>query len=475
MACSAEGTHTTRPRGRTARATATVAALAAALLLAGCSSSSKAVATAGEPADSLASLKIISTDVTVQSGPDGAAAAGTTGEGLAVGDTVATDDAGFAEVGFFDGSFTRVDHAARFTIVDLQNPQASQVVHTDLAAGRSWNRIEKLSESQTWETDTPVASATVRGTAFVSDCALSTPDACRFQVVAGTVELGLTSGSSVSLTAGQEITIVKDEPPPAPTTVGVATLLEDGWIAHNVQLDTDAGQPSLEQASSPIDGQYRLSAAEDMCNDNVGSVDGETLTIDGGVAGITNPYGPWSATVTGTGPTLTLSFDEQIPGPPATSESGTPLPPPHMDMTITFNGDRVYGSDTVSGVLGSGSIGYDCERSFTGTKTLDGSSFGSTTTTAPTGTTVSSSGAHCDQVDADLAAMSPQQGWQNAGADPQWCTDEWAVGSAQDAAGDESTVVLHWDGAHWQPVGRTGPCADGSIPPSIYPAACQTN
>jgi len=238
------------------------AAAALGLMATACGSSHPATTTTA--GDDLAHLQIISTDVTVQSDATATATSGSSGQGLGVGSTVATNDAGFAEVGFFDGSLTRVDHAASFTIVDLQNPEASKVVHTDLTAGRSWNRIEKLSESQTWELDTPVADATVRGTAFVADCAIDTPDACRFATVEGTVELRLPDATLVSLEAGEEIVIVKDQPPPVPTTTGVATLLTDPWVAQNVQLDHDGGQPDIEQAAAgPLDGTWTLTAAED--------------------------------------------------------------------------------------------------------------------------------------------------------------------------------------------------------------------
>jgi hypothetical protein len=157
----------------------------------GCGSKGSGSSSSGGSAgDALARLQVISTDVTVASGVDGSPGSASSGQGLAVGDTVATDGSGFAEVGFFDGSLTRVDHGASFTVVDLSDAEGAQVVHTDLGAGRSWNRIDALSESQSWETETPVASATVRGTAFSVDCAIDVVDACRFAVVEGTVELG---------------------------------------------------------------------------------------------------------------------------------------------------------------------------------------------------------------------------------------------------------------------------------------------
>ncbi len=210
----------------------------------------------------LAKLGVISTDVTVKAG-SAPTKSGTSGQPLAVGDTVGTDPSGFAEVGFFDGSLTRVDHAAEFTLTDLQDAESAKVVHTELGAGRSFNRIKKLSESQTWEQDTPVASATVRGTAFAVDCTLAA-DSCTFTVLEGVVELKLPDGTRVTLKAGQRVTLTKGKAPGKVESPTAAELAADPWIKKNVDYEKAhpaGGSTTTTPSSATID--YRN---VDPCN-----------------------------------------------------------------------------------------------------------------------------------------------------------------------------------------------------------------
>lgn len=223
---------------------AAVAALSVVLVAASCGGGGGDTATGdGEIAaaeEALATLEVISTDVTVQPDDAGQPAPAQSGDPLAEGDTVRTDPTGFAEISFFDGSLTRVDTAATFTLVDLQDTEAARVVATDLSTGRSWNRIEDLTESETWDQDTPVASATVRGTAYAADCT-PTPTTCTFTVVEGVVELTLPDGSIVVLTAGQRLTLTAGQPPPTAANLPLDELRRDPWIARNLELDQQDG------------------------------------------------------------------------------------------------------------------------------------------------------------------------------------------------------------------------------------------
>jgi hypothetical protein len=411
----------------------------------------------------LASLEVISSDVTTQRGTDASPQSASSGDALAVGDTVATNEAGLAEVGFFDGSLTRVDHAARFTLVDLQDPDASKVVHTQLTAGRSWNRIEVLSESETWQTDTPVASATVRGTAFSTDCAIEVPDACRFAVVDGIVELALPDGTKLSVTAGQVVTVQKDTPPPTPTTVGLPLLMADPWIARNVAADVDDGKPELDETASaaPTDGQYLLTAtawSTDNCEGDGSYLDGETLTVAGSEAVVTvdgDMFGP--STI---GPP-----DEYTGVSEVTFEGATPDPfmvaPTVLTMRLILTGGGVWGTNRLSASLHPNAFG--CNETFTGRLRSDSAVSEPSTE-------------HCDElIQKAPELVATDGGFNGGGGGNGLCVDGWGVGGGQDENGDESTIVFRWNGTAWEIVERYDLCTEGQLPPELYAPGCQTN
>ena len=439
--------------------------LALLILIAGCSSSRSSAITAstnGSPA--LANLKVLSTDVTVQANGSSDAANGITGEELSVGDEVRTSPTGFAEVAFFDGSLTRIDHAAEFSVVELQNSDAAKVVHTSLNAGRSWNRIEKLSQSQTWQMDTPVASATVRGTAFVADCSVPTPNACLFQVAEGTVELRLPDATVVTLNAGQQITLVKDQPPPQPTNATVAAILADPWVVQNVTLDHASGQPDIQQSAAAggvLNGTYTLDSTLRCGQNQVVSTDQATLVVSDGQATLTwgTPQSFFDSTFRGTITQQGGSF--QLDSHPS-QFMGL-----HLDGTVTNGGSSLSGTGTV----GQGTQYSDCLITFTGTS---GSNATTTTDTGP-GSTGTAGAPPCTR-DAVQAALPAGQVLHD---DPR-CSGNWATASPTvlNAAGQSQydiTVLLRQNGEGWQVADRSTYCSNGSVPAAIYQQACQTN
>lgn len=222
----------------------------------GCGSESSSSVGAGattsatEAADSaLAVLGVISTEVTVSSAEgDADAEEAHSDDPLGEGDVVETDAAGFAEIKFFDGSLTRVDHDAAFEIVELVEEDNAEVVSSELLKGRSWNRISRLSESQEWSQEAPVGNATVRGTAFLVDC--SVEGRCTLVVFEGVVELSLPDGTTLEVLAGEQISIEVDGtgiegPMPIETS-----YQQDPWVLENLELDVGVGFQSLELAAS---------------------------------------------------------------------------------------------------------------------------------------------------------------------------------------------------------------------------------
>ncbi len=197
----------------------------------------------------LATLNVLSPNVSTAKGDQGSFAAAESGESLAQGDRVQTDAAGLAEVAYFDGSWQRVENQTMLTLTELVDIEGGQVVRTGLDQGRAWQRVQKLtSDGDSFQVDTPVAVGSVRGTEFSIDCSPQ-PVACTFAVVDGVVALALSDGSTVTLNAGDRLSVRQDTTAGVPEHVGVDQLRQDPWIAKNLALDA-TNPPSPPGASS---------------------------------------------------------------------------------------------------------------------------------------------------------------------------------------------------------------------------------
>ena len=93
------------------------------------------------------------------------------GEDLAAGDVVRTDSTGQAALDLFDGSDVRMDRETQVTINTLSNANDARRVGLRLDAGRTWNRVEELTSSHdSFQVSMPSATASVKGTTFITDC-----------------------------------------------------------------------------------------------------------------------------------------------------------------------------------------------------------------------------------------------------------------------------------------------------------------
>jgi hypothetical protein len=215
-------------------------AVAVALLLAagcggGADSNGSGSEDTSEAAGVSATLEIITTNIetSVDEAPFEEA---TAGEELFVGDRVKTDDTGFAELSYHDGSWQRVENNATLTLEKLLESDKAASVATSVDVGRTWNRVRELSEpDDAYELETPVATAAVRGTAFSTEC----PDEneCTFKVVYGTVAVTPLDSEPIELVAPATLTVRRNEPPPEPQTVPADALRADPWIKKNLELD----------------------------------------------------------------------------------------------------------------------------------------------------------------------------------------------------------------------------------------------
>lgn len=139
--------------------------------------------------------------VEIQRAGEGGFAAAAEGQTLREGDVVRTGPDGRAEIEYFDGSITRLDFNTTFTIVALTDDAAggSTIIEADQASGGSFSRVVELTGSQSrFETSTPTAVASVRGTDYF--VLINDDDTQIVGVIEGLVDVGGTVGDDVSLT-----------------------------------------------------------------------------------------------------------------------------------------------------------------------------------------------------------------------------------------------------------------------------------
>lgn len=246
------------------------ATVALSVLAAGCGGSGDGdgAGGAGESASEAdvvsATLEIITTNIETAVG-DANFEEAEAGQELVVDDRVKTDETGFAELSYHDGSWQRVENNATLTLEELVDSDDAESVGTSVDVGRSWNRVRELSEpDDSYVLETPVASAAVRGTAFSTEC----PDEneCTFKVVYGTVEVTPIDAEPIDVVAPATLTIRRNEIPGEPLTVPVDSLRVEPWIKKNLELD---GERFAEDSSD--DSGDDEEAAADPTSEELGT------------------------------------------------------------------------------------------------------------------------------------------------------------------------------------------------------------
>lgn len=177
--------------------------IAAIVLLAGAAVATYLILTAG-PAQSrqFATFHLQEGTVEIQRGGQGGFAAAAEGQTLREGDVIRTGPDGRAEIEYFDGSITRLDYNTTFTIVALEEDteDGSTAIEADQSSGGTFSRVVELSGSDSrFETSTPTAVASVRGTDYfmlINDDGTQT-----IGVIEGLVQVGGTVGDDVGLGA----------------------------------------------------------------------------------------------------------------------------------------------------------------------------------------------------------------------------------------------------------------------------------
>ena len=194
-------------------------------------------------AKQIATLRLLGGEVAVQHGDD-ALEPGEEGESLREGDIVRTGPDGRAAIEYFDGSLTRLDYDATFSLVTLEtlrNPAESKVILGEQTAGNSYNRVTDLTDPESrFEIGTSTATASAQGTVYavIVDEGSTTIAVAEGLVTASSASgsLGVSAGKMVVVGAGGAIGAVQDIS---------QELLDSDWFAFN-QCELDGIRECIE-------------------------------------------------------------------------------------------------------------------------------------------------------------------------------------------------------------------------------------
>ncbi len=172
-----------------------------------------------------------------------------------MGDVVATDSAGRAQLDYPDGSLTRLGPDTTLTVDVLDSAEAQRTA-LSLDVGQSWHRVQKLvAEKAQYEVSTPVGVAAVKGTAFEVDC--TAEPACTITVIEGVVEFTATDGSVFEVDPYQRLVVPNpDGGDPVVTVAPVAVVQADDWISGNIDADEITEEIPVEAES--LAGEWAL-------------------------------------------------------------------------------------------------------------------------------------------------------------------------------------------------------------------------
>lgn len=126
-----------------------------------------------EETEAVATLEIIDPGASVRRAGKESFKPAKDGQKLKVGDTIQTDATGFAQVNYTDDgqSFTRLDVNTTFTIESITDDEGNRQIKGNLESGQTWNRVEALTENESFEQEGAGATAATTGTAFLVSCA----------------------------------------------------------------------------------------------------------------------------------------------------------------------------------------------------------------------------------------------------------------------------------------------------------------
>lgn len=127
---------------------------------------------------------------------------------VAVGEVIRTDQAGRAQLDYFDGSVTLVDSETTLKVIDLLDRPDRRTIAAKLDGGRIWNRVPAIERTDRFEVRIPNAWVTARGASNIIDCRAA-PE-CTVIGITGTTEVAVDGADVVLLEFGQCTTVGAD-------------------------------------------------------------------------------------------------------------------------------------------------------------------------------------------------------------------------------------------------------------------------
>jgi len=196
----------------------------------------------------VATLVIIDDGVSVRRKGKDAFKPATDGQALRVGDTVKTDETGFAQINYTneEDTFTRLDVNTEFTVVRISDEQGNRKVEGTLDTGRVWNRTTALTESESFSTEGAGATAAVGGSAYVAICL--TANNCLYIAIVDGLTVTTVDGDVQLLNPLEQCDATEKSEEDSdlcavPEAVALEVLLADEFIAKNFFLDALGGFP----------------------------------------------------------------------------------------------------------------------------------------------------------------------------------------------------------------------------------------
>ena len=229
-----------------------------------------------------------------------------------IGDLVRTSAAGLAQVDYGEGSYTRLDHHTKFVIKKLTNKAGDRRVKTTLISGRTFNRVEKITESESFEQTAGGATAGVVGTTFVV-ARDAEADISVFTLVEGTLNVRIPGETSVLLTSGQQIEVVNGVSRPV-ATFTLEELCADPFVKRN------------DSITCPQQSEIPGEAGESKTTPKTTGPRSSATTS------------PTSPTTAGGSPTTSPHTTSPPTTSPPTTSPPTTSPPPPPNTTTTTGG-----------------------------------------------------------------------------------------------------------------------------------------
>lgn len=176
--------------------------------------------------DNAATLAVLNTAVDAQKGSSEFAPA-LDGDVLASGDFVRSSTDGRAVLTFFDASTLSVDPGSLVKVLTLGRVGSGGIqLIVEQTLGRSWAAVSKLKTPDSkFEVKTPSSIAAVRGTAFETIVTANADGttSVTYKVDEGEIVVTANAGGSVTVGAGQQVTINSGQPAPPQATPQAAS------------------------------------------------------------------------------------------------------------------------------------------------------------------------------------------------------------------------------------------------------------